>query len=120
MQDDVKFHGLSEYVVTFHKICSFDNNVLKIQRNVYFFQGYRQTSCNRRRIVDFEMIIFSWFLSSTFTNATDFRRLIMTFCCRMRPVCVLVFRLWSRPFKFTMGFIDFYLATMCPLASTLS
>ena len=40
MQDDVKFHGLSENVVIFHKICSFDNNILKIQRNVYFFQGY--------------------------------------------------------------------------------
>ena len=40
MQDDVKFHGLSQYVFTFHKICSFDNNNLKIQRNVYFFQGY--------------------------------------------------------------------------------
>ena len=40
MQDDVKFHGLSEYVVTFHIICSFDNNILKIQRNVYFFQGH--------------------------------------------------------------------------------
>ena len=40
MQNDVKFHGLSEYVVTFHKICSFDNNIFKIHRNVYFVQEY--------------------------------------------------------------------------------
>ncbi len=38
--EDVKFHGLSEYVLTFQKISSFDNNILKIQSKTYFFQGY--------------------------------------------------------------------------------
>ena len=40
MQNDVKFHRLLEYVLTFHKTCLFDNNILKIQRNLYFSQGY--------------------------------------------------------------------------------
>ena len=58
------------------------------------------------------MIIFSLFSSSAFTDATDFRRLVSTFRCKMRSVLVIVFRLRPRPFKFPMDFVDLYLATM--------
>ena len=51
MQNDVKFHERSKYVVTFHKICSFGNNILKIQRNVYFFQGYTSTQLKKSSLL---------------------------------------------------------------------
>ena len=58
------------------------------------------------------MITFSSLSSSLFIDAADFRRLVLTFRCRMRSVLVLAFRLRPQPFKFLMHFVDLYLAIM--------
>ena len=40
IQEDEKFRGLCEYVVTFLKVYCFGNNILKMQSETYFFQEY--------------------------------------------------------------------------------
>ena len=38
IENSTSFQNIS---LLFPKICSFDNNILKIQRTIYFFQGFK-------------------------------------------------------------------------------
>ena len=56
MQGDRKFHELSEYIIIFQKLRYYDNDILKIQTPIYFFQEY---ICRVRIVKKKRKIIFT-------------------------------------------------------------